>query len=268
MKMTPAAFETTTRGDPDSPMLFFVHGWPDSAELWRKQFAALASQFYCVAVTLPNFGEQSTKAGGLDFPDLVEGLAATIREHQKEAEPVCLVSHDWGSYMGYMLEQRHPGLIRKMVALDVGGHAKPAGVKDAFFIIAYQWLLLLFWLTGGIVPPLGNILTRGLGRLIAVPSRQRAKLKSRFNYPYFYFWRSMLVPRWRSSFLDRYRPSCPILYLYGLRKPVMFHSRRWLEIVAEHGGRCEGIHGAGHWFMETHPEAVNQAISDWCNPSA
>lgn len=266
--MPPTSFETVTRGDPDSPMLFFVHGWPDNAILWRKQFDALQSQFYCVAVTLPNFGEQAGMAGGMDFPDLVEGLAATIRKHQKSGEPIFLVSHDWGAYMGYMLERHHPELIRKMVALDVGGHAKPAGTKDALFIMVYQWLLMLFWLIGGVLPPLGNLLSRGLGWLIAVPSRQRAKLKSRFNYPYFYFWRSIFIPRWRNSFLAHYKPSCPILYLYGLRKPVMFHSKRWLEILAEHGGRSEGIHGAGHWFMETHPEAVNQAIAKWCKPSS
>ena len=80
---------------------------------------------------------------------------------------------------------------------------------------------------------------------------------------YFYLWRNMLLPWKRRALLHRYRPLSPILFLWGERKPVMFHSPRWLQIVAEAGGHAEGIPGAGHWLMETHSEFVNAKISDW-----
>jgi pimeloyl-ACP methyl ester carboxylesterase len=99
--------------------------------------------------------------------------------------------------------------------------------------------------------------------VIGVPSRQRAALRSRYGYPYFYLWRNLLLPWKRAHLLGRYRPECPVLFLFGERKPVMFHSTRWLEIVADSGGYAEGIPGAGHWFMETHAETVNEKISDW-----
>ncbi len=270
MSTAPAPFDVETAGNPAAPMLFFIHGWPDNASLWRKQFTALSGAFYCVAVILPNFAARPEKSGGYDFPQLVEGLASTIRQHQRKGEPVHLVTHDWGAYLGYMLQRSHPELIARMVALDVGGHAKPGSFKEVLFILAYQWSLIVCWLIGGIVPPfgppLGNALSRLVGRIIRVPRRQRGELRSRCNYPYFYFWRAMLLPRWKHSLLGYYRPTCPVLYLYGKRKPVMFHSERWLKIVADSGGRSEGIAGAGHWFMETHPDIVNQAIADWCLP--
>ncbi len=270
MKLTETAvedcMEVTVQGNPQHPLLFFIHGWPDSATLWRKQFAALSKQFYCVAVSLPNFGPGPGRARGFDFPELVAGLAATTRKYQQHDAPVMLVTHDWGAYLGYLLERAHPELIDRMVALDVGGHAKPGSIKDALFIIGYQWTLIICWLIGGVLPPLGNLLSRTLARLIHVPRRQQAELQSRCNYPYFYFWRGMLLPRWKSSLLGHYRPRCPVLYLYGQAKPVMFHSERWLKILAASGGHCTGIAGAGHWFMETHPEVVNQAIADWCSP--
>lgn len=267
MKTPIAPFEVETAGNPSSPVLFFMHGWPDNASLWRKQLAALSADYYCVAVSLPNFGSGQRKAGGHDFPQLVEGLAATIRQHRQDDQPVYLVTHDWGAYLGYRLQRDHPELVARMVALDVGGHAKPGSFKEAFFIIAYQWALVLCWLVGGVIPPLGNLLSRGVGKVVRVPRRQRAEMKSRCAYPYFYFWRGMFFRRWRSSLLGYYQPGCPVLYLYGKRKPVMFHSERWLQIVAECGGRSEGIDGAGHWFMETHPDIVNQAIAGWCRPS-
>ena len=106
-------------GDPAAPMLFFMHGWPDDASLWRNQFAALSEQFYCVAVTMPNFGDGRVKAGGYDFPQLVEGLAATLRHHQRNGQPVTLVTHDWGAYLGYMLQRAYPQLVRRMVDAEV-----------------------------------------------------------------------------------------------------------------------------------------------------
>jgi hypothetical protein len=47
---------------------------------------------------------------------------------------------------------------------------------------------------------------------------------------------------------------------------MMFHSRKWLQIVADSGGRAESVPGAGHWFMETHPELVNERLRDWFAP--
>jgi len=240
----------------------FIHGWPDNAGLWRFQLEALSPEFRCVLITLPNFGEQSTSAGGFDFPELVAMLAATIRKVQPEGS-VSLVTHDWGAYIGYLLEKTHPELIEKMAALDIGGHIEPAGLKSSLMIMGYQWSLIACWLVGGLIPPLGALLSKGVARVIRVPERQRGNIRSRYNYSYFYLWRGMLLPWKRGSLLGRYRPQCPVLYLFGERKPLMFHSPRWLQIVADSGGRAEGVAGAGHWLMETHAETVNGKIGEF-----
>ena len=150
-----------------------------------------------------------------------------------------------------------------MTALDIGGHIEPAGLKPSLMIVWYQWSLVFCWLVGGLVPPLGRILSLGVAKVIRVPGRQRANLRSRYNYPYFYLWRGMLLPWKRKELLGRYRPQCPVLYLFGERKPLMFHSGKWLQIVADSNGHAEGISGAGHWLMETHADIVNQSISNF-----
>ena len=96
-----------------------------------------------------------------------------------------------------------------------------------------------------------------------MPSRQRRAIRSRYNYPYFYLWRNLFLPWKRGNLLGRYRPQCPVLYLWGERKPLMFHSDKWLRIVADGGGRAEGVDGAGHWLMETHEGVVNDRIREW-----
>jgi pimeloyl-ACP methyl ester carboxylesterase len=254
--------EYRIEGCADGPTLVFIHGWPDNATLWRKQVEALGDRFRCVLVTLPNFGAQAEKPGGFDFPVLAERLAATVRTVQPDGR-VGLVTHDWGAYLGYLLEQRHPELFSAMAALDVGGHLQPMSLKSSLMILGYQWSLIACWLLGGLLPPVGALMTKAVARVIGVPARQRAGLRSRFNYPYFYFWRSLLLRRYRASQLRGYRPRCRVLYLWGERKPGQFHSDRWLQIVRASGGRAEGIAGAGHWLMETHAETVNRQLLEW-----
>ena len=135
------SFEYEITGNAGEPTLVFVHGWPDDARLWRKQVAALAPGFRCVTLTLPNFGARTVKAGGYDFPELVEQLANTIRDVHPDG-PVGLVTHDWGAYIGYMLEKEHPDLVGRMAALDIGGHLEPDGIRAILMILGYQWALV------------------------------------------------------------------------------------------------------------------------------
>ena len=181
----------------------------------------------------------------------------------REDERVILITHDWGAYLGYLLERKFPERVEKMVALDIGAHVAPERARETLFMMGYQWTLIACWLIGGVLPPLGDWLTRKFAAVMKVPARQASKARSRVNYLYFYMWRGLLLPPWRKSLLRRYTPRCPVLFLYGKNKPVMFHSRHWLDIVEQSGGCSEGIDGGGHWFMQSHAEQVNQAIAHW-----
>jgi hypothetical protein len=50
------------------------------------------------------------------------------------------------------------------------------------------------------------------------------------NYPYAMQWFGLLGGFRGAAPVE---PACPLLYLYGERKPFMFHSPQWLEA---HGG--------------------------------
>lgn len=254
--------EHTIVGNPEGPTLVFIHGWPDDASLWRRQADELGQSHRCVLLTLPNFGGRADKAGGYDFPELAERLAATIRLVQPRGG-IGLVVHDWGSYLGYLLERNEPGLVSSIAALDVGAHIRPENLKTSLMILGYQWALITCWLAGGVIPPLGNLMTRGVSKVIRVPKRQAGAVRSRSNYLYYYLWKRILLPGRDRNLLRSYRPQCPIMFLYGKRKPLMFHSSRWLKTVDESGGYSEGIDGAGHWLMETHAEIVNERLSAW-----
>eukprot|EP00435_Cladocopium_sp_Y103_P051426 s216_g16.t1 len=46
----------------ERPVLFFVHGWPDDASVWRAQVEYFGGKYRCKCVTMPHFGgrEMST----------------------------------------------------------------------------------------------------------------------------------------------------------------------------------------------------------------
>jgi pimeloyl-ACP methyl ester carboxylesterase len=65
-----------------------------------------------------------------------------------------------------------------------------------------------------------------------------------------------------------FEPAVPMLYLYGQRKPFMFHSRAWVEALARrHGSRVLGLR-TGHWVMVDKAEEFNAEVARWLAETA
>jgi len=59
-----------------------------------------------------------------------------------------------------------------------------------------------------------------------------------------------------------------MLYLYGQRKPFMFHSPAWIDALARRpGSRVVGLR-TGHWVMLDQPQEFIAAVSDWLDATA
>jgi pimeloyl-ACP methyl ester carboxylesterase len=256
-------------GNQNGRTLVFIHGWPDDHRVWDKQIEHFAPREFCARVRLPNSGSGVDIRGGLDFHDLTGRICAAIDRlcQERGREQVILIGHDWGAYLAYLVEQARPERVDRMVTLDIGGGIR-VSAKEAALICAYQWPLILAWLAGRVVPPLGDRMTERVARAVGAPLDQReAPLGWRQNYFYYYLWRGMLLPPYRKRLLRRYRPKCPLLYLYGLRKPVMFHSTSWLRWLDETPGcRQLGI-DAGHWLQLTRPDEVNREMDAFLSGS-
>lgn len=245
-----------------SPILFFVHGWPDTGALWAKQIEHFSAHWRCVAVTLPAFTAEDLSSGE-DFPELVERLVATVEQVRsgKNTE-VVLVGHDWGAFLVYLLDQRHPEVASRIITLDVGAHFQPRSVGHAVFMLGYQWYLVLAYWMGKLVPAVGNFMTRLFSTLARAP--RGSEVEARSNYPYWYFWRARLCRRYRGALPARYQPKKPLLYLHGLKKRYAFHSPKWEQLVsATPGSKVVGLPGCDHWFMVRDPVATNRTMETW-----
>lgn len=249
-------------GNQGSPLMFFIHGWPDSADLWQEQWKHFSKSYHCFGVTLPGFGDARMRPAGFDFPELVELLYEAILQNNKNAQSVILVGHDWGAYLCYLIERKYPELVSEMITFDVGGHFETQSWYHKLVFVSYQWWLATAFIVGRVSPMIGNLMTRGISVLAGTP-RGKA-VSSQMNYLYFYFWRSIFFKKYRAALLDRYRPHCPTLYLYGAKKPFHFHSATWEQIVAQTPhGRSVPISGTGHWLTLEAPDRVHRLMDEW-----
>jgi len=248
--------------------MFFIHGWPDTGALWHAQMQYFSRTHFCVAVTLPGFSEDDgssvAPSMGYDFPELVALLIIEI-DRQLRANgqsSVVLVGHDWGAYLAYLIEQKRPDLVEKLITMDIGGHFAPSSILHGLFMVSYQWWLMAGFFIGKISKDIGDWMTELMSKTARAP--RGVEVGFRMNYPYFYLWRALILNKYRSSLLSRYRPRKPILYLYGLKKPYHFHSMRWIQILSETpGAKVVGVEGCGHWLMLKGHAPVNEAIRDF-----
>jgi pimeloyl-ACP methyl ester carboxylesterase len=138
-------FEVTDEGAGEPVLL--LHGFPDSARLWRHQIPALvAAGFRVIAPDQRGFGASDRPQAAADYalPHVIGDALGVL--DALGLERVRLVSHDWGAAVGWGLAAFHPGRIVRHVALSVG-HLSAlwnAGIAQR----RLAWYMLLFMRVG------------------------------------------------------------------------------------------------------------------------
>lgn len=251
---------TKLEGPQNAPILCFLHGWPDNSDLWQGQIQEFNKDFRCLRVELPNFGD--TKHPFYSFDEIVKMIIITI-ENTLEDEgqgKLTLVGHDWGAFLAYQIEAKRPDLISRMTTMDVGAVLKPETIWQTLAIVSYQWTLIGAFYIGKISPFLGNSISKLVASIARSP--KQSKPNWRMNYLYINYWSHLL----RKRPLTRKKvPDSPLLYLYGCRKPFMFHMKFWLEKVKLQNScnRIIPMKHSGHWLMLDEARLVNSAIRQW-----
>jgi pimeloyl-ACP methyl ester carboxylesterase len=236
--------------------IVMIHGWPDTHRLWDRQVAALSDRYRCIRFTLPGFDERGARrAYSLD--QLV-GVVRCIVEQASPGRPVTLLLHDWGCVFGYQFATRYPQLVERVIGVDIGDagsrpHLRSLSLKAKGMIVGYQTWLALAWLVGGQV---GDRMARAMARLLRCPSDPNF-IGAQMGYPYYLQWSGAL----RQAKV--FRPTCPMLFIYGKRKPFMFHSQPWAESVAASPGSQVLEFDTGHWVMTKKPVEFNDAVTAW-----
>jgi pimeloyl-ACP methyl ester carboxylesterase len=129
------------------PAVLLLHGFPDSADLWRNQIPALVAAGYrVVAPDLRGFGESDKpeETDAYRIPNLLGDVVGIM--DQLEVGRANVVGHDWGAALAWGLAGFMPERVERLVALSVG---HPSTFADRSWE-QYQmsWYMLLFQFRG------------------------------------------------------------------------------------------------------------------------
>lgn len=242
-------------------VVLMLHGWPDTRALWDGTVAALQDRFTCACLTLPGF---DSDPAFMSLDELCQRLRQIVDRISPD-RPVTLMLHDWGCLFGYEFAMRHPERVARVVAVDIGDHNSGAllrswNTKQKLSVAGYQLWLAVAWQLGQHVSvSLGNRMTRAMARWLRCPT-DPARITCRMNYPYAMQWWGLAGGL---KGVAPVRLAMPLLYVYGTRKPFMFHSPKWLDALATREGCAVQGLPCGHWVMLSRPEAFHACVRDW-----
>lgn len=116
-------YYVSPRDEPGNlPVLFFIHGFPDSAHLWKDVVAQLTD--LPTKIVIPD----TLGYGGTDKPTEVscyvnkgqaDDLAEIIHNELDGNRSAIIIGHDWGSALAQRTYLHHPNLFSGVVLLNV-----------------------------------------------------------------------------------------------------------------------------------------------------
>jgi pimeloyl-ACP methyl ester carboxylesterase len=249
----------------EGPPVLLLHGFPDSAQIWRYQAPALAQAGYrVIAPDLRGFGQSDapTEKAAYQIDHIIEDLLGLL-EALGIRQPIGLVGHDWGAAVGWLLCARHPERVARFVALSVGhpGAYRRASLRQKL----KGWYILAFQLEGVAERMIAADGFRFLRRVeptqedgerwVADLSRL-GRLTAALNW-----YRANFRP-----FLSaRFPPvHVPVLGIYSTGDVALTEDQMTgsaAHVRAE--WRYECLPGVGHWLQIERPDETNQLLLGW-----
>lgn len=257
----------TEHGPPDGETVLLLHGFPDSARLWRNQIPVLAEAGYRVlAHDLRGFGKSDIEVSvpQCGMGSMCGDALAVLDDAGVETAHV--VGHDWGAAVAWALALGAPDRVRSLTALSVGHPSafQAAGLTQR----EKSWYMLFFQFEGVAERWLSADDWSGLRRWSGSEEAEH--------------WISDLSrPGALEAALNIYRAnSRPETFLAPpreyppLRMPVMgvwsskdraLTERQMLDSAQMVAGpwRYERIEEVGHWIPVEAPDRLNALLLDW-----
>ena len=237
--------------------IVMLHGWPDTGALWARQVADLQADYRCVRLTLPGFAADE-QSRALNMDEVVAWLDESIRFVSDR--PVILMAHDWGAVFAYAYVRAHPERVARLIGLDIGDTSETftrrLPLKHKLMMLGYQLpLAVSYRLPRRWATPL----TRRIARVLRAPAAPES-IHAGMNFPYFQAWFGGKA-RYQSS--TEFTPSCPMLFVYGTRKPFQFFAPEWAQKIAALPNSQVTAMRAGHWMMVDAPDEFNRIVREW-----
>ncbi len=239
--------------------VLLIHGFPDSARLWRHQLPTLTDAgFRVVAPDLRGFGASGKPAdvAAYRMRHAVADMVAVLDALGIERAHV--VGHDWGAAVAWAMALLAPHRVNRLAVMSVGH----PGVKRSLEQREKSWYMLLFQF-----PEAEELLLQNDAALLREWSSSHPDLDlDSFDLTAGLNWyRANLHPR-NELGPARTLPAAQAdtLGLWSTGDKYLIE-RGMTESAAHVTGswRYERIEDAGHWMMLDQPERINALLLDF-----
>ncbi len=125
-------------GDPHSPVILLLHGFPASSFMFRELIPRLAGNYRVIAPDLPGFGFTEVPAER-KYVYSFDRLTATLDAFTQalEISRFAMYVFDYGAPTGFRLAMAHPERVTAIVSQN--GNAYEEGLGDAWGPIRKYW---------------------------------------------------------------------------------------------------------------------------------
>jgi pimeloyl-ACP methyl ester carboxylesterase len=259
--------ELNVRVEGDGEPVLLLHGFPDSAALWRKVVPELVRAGYrTVAFDQRGFGDSDAPTGTRNYALSRLAQDALGVMDALGIGKAHLVGHDWGSAVGWLLAGNHPERFRSFTALSVG-HAR------AYAAAGFQQFKKAWYIVVALAPGVGEALARArdwrlfrvgtaghpeADRWIADLSRP-GRLTAAFNL---YRANSLTVT-------DHPNLRIPALGVWSTGDVVLTEAQMTLSAkYVDSSWRYERFEGSSHWLPLDVPKPLSALLVDFFKTSA
>jgi pimeloyl-ACP methyl ester carboxylesterase len=270
-------FRALVDGPAEGELFILLHGFPEGAESWSKQIAALAGAGHlAVAPDLRGYGLSDAPEGTESYAvqHLVDDVVGIVKVFGRSEAHIA--GHDWGALVAWCVAGGHPEVVKTLTVLSVGHPAalaaasredpdqqarssyvglflKPGKAEEVLMADDCRRLRDMFALgpNPGAVP---RAVVEHFVQSLSRPGRLTAAL----NY-----YRANLTPgvgAWAALTRDL-KVSAPTVLLWGDQDPAL--GRRATDSTAGFMSapyRLEVLEGAGHWLQFERPDEVSRSL--------
>lgn len=280
---TGVELDVWTLGDPASPPIIFLHGFPESHRTWRHQMAALGDRYWCIAPDQRGFARSSKPPEVSDYtPDkMVTDLFALA--DALGIGRFTLAAHDWGGAIGWAAALKSPERIARLIICNAPHPLifqktlidDLAQRKASQYILAFRDTIEARIAENGLEWFFDHSFMRHL-QTSAVSPEDRAAYLDEWSQPgaihamlNWYRATPMQVPAMdetppRPAFLDAPFPviEMPTLILWGMKDPALLPCQLdGLDALVS--DLTIARIDCGHFTPWEAPEAVNRALQDF-----
>ncbi len=243
-----------------SIVLVFLHGFPNTMRMWDEMIENFKNDYICINISYPNYSEKLKLNWGMDLTDIAFYVKTTVEIAEKDIKEKSdfekknfkysrlFVSHDWGAYLTYMIDDMYKEFINEIVTFDVGAGIEKT-VKAKMFSISYQWYLAgSFLLRRNIGDYLTNLFLNLIPKPIyGISDNEFMKINSSYNFFYYQFWKRFI---YYYDFSRNYKTETAVSFFYGRDKLIMFHNDEFIDMIKTNKNSQVFELDGHHWFME------------------